>query len=233
MKKIISLLLVVLMMVLPCALAEGKLVVQGGGTVFMPAEQVRITLGVNKSGEDMTELQADVNTTINAIVAALEEAGLEETAISTAYIYIYPVYDYEVTPEEIVGYRINNLLAIETSDLDNIGNYIDLAFEAGANTFDNIQFTAKDDSEAQKLALELAVKNAAGKAEVIAAASGKTLGDIIVIEDVTQNNYYYYEEAANGARAYAKAMDAVAAVTTVRASQVSITASIRIEYELN
>lgn len=233
MKKIISMLLVVLMLVLPCALAEGKLVVQGGGTVYMPAEQVRITLGVNMVGEDMAQLQTDVNTTINAIVAALEGAGLEKTAISTAYIYIYPVYDYEVMPEQIIGYRINNLLAIETSDLDKIGDYIDLAFEAGANTFDNIQFTSKDDSEAQKLALELAVKNAAGKAEIIAAASGKTLGDIIVIEDVTQNDYYYYEGASNGAVAYAKAMDAAASVTTVLASQVSITASIRIEYELN
>ena len=233
MKKIVSILLVVLMMLLPCALAEGKLVVQGGGTVYMPSDQVRITLGVNMSGTDMAKLQADVNTTINAIVASLEEAGIEKSAISTAYLYIYPVYNYDVTPEEIIGYRINNLLSIVTDDIENIGSYIDLAFEAGANTFDNIQFTAKDDSEAQKLALELAVKNAAGKAEIIAAASGKTLGDIIVIEDITQNNYYYYEETANGATAYAKATDAAAAVTTVRASQVSVSASVRIEYELN
>lgn len=233
MKKFVSMLLIALMLLAPAALAEGKLVVQGGGTVYMPADQVCITLGVNLTGQDMAELQNEVNSTINAIDAALQEAGLDKNAISTAYIYIYPVYDYDTTPEEIIGYRINNLLSIATDDIENIGNYIDIAFAAGANTFDSIRFTAKDDSEAQKLALELAVQNAAEKAQIIATASGKTLGDIVLIEDMTENNYYYYADTANGASAYTLAKESAEVATTVRASQVSVTASVQIEYELN
>ena len=118
-----------------------------------------------------------------------------------------------------------------TADIENIGTYIDIAFAAGANTFDSISFSVKDDSAARKEALELAVQNAREKAEVIAMAAGKQLGEIEQISEASYQEYSY--ESNDGANiAYAKEAAAAGVETTVRAAQVSVSAKVEISYEL-
>ena len=181
MKRIIAIALMMIMLLGCGALAEGTLNVTGSGTVYVAADRVSASLGISISGEDLAELQNQANERMSAICQALLDAGLEGSNISTNYLYISPRYDYSGEMEKITGYSISNSLTILTDDIDSIGSYIDAAFAAGANTFDSINFTTKDESAAQRKALELAVADAQGKAEVIAAASGRSLGDILTI----------------------------------------------------
>ena len=120
-----------------------------------------------------------------------------------------------------------------TDDIDSIGKYIDAAFAAGANTFDSINFSVKDDSEAQKKALELAVADAQGKAEIVAAASGKALGDILTISQGSDSDYAYYNSTAGTGMLYKEASEMDGAATTVRAAQIKVSAQVQISYELN
>ena len=231
MKRMLALIAALALMCSFGALADGKLNVTGTGTVYMEADRVSVQMGVRLNGQDVALLQQQANETVKKICDSLENAGLDKKDISTANIYLYPQYDYSGEAEKIVGYTINNSLSVITSDIENIGNYIDIAFAAGANTFDSIQFSVKDDAAACKQALELAVKNAQEKAEIIAAASGKSLGGIEVISEGSQQDYYY---AANDGMnvAYARAEATEGAATTVRAAQVSVSAKVEISYEL-
>lgn len=231
MKKIIAFLLAVLLLCCTAFADEIKLTVSGSGMVYMEADQVSATLGVMLSGKDLAEVQAQVNETVAKVCEALEQAGLDEKDISTNYIYVSPLYDYDSRGDEpeLSGYTVNNSLSILTSDTDAIGMYIDTAFEAGANQFDSIAFSVKDDSEAKDKALELAVQDAFRKAEVIAAASGKNLEGVLEINEGYQNNSYN-----NGSAAYKMAFDEAAAgiETTVRAAQVSVSANVQITFEI-
>ena len=232
MKKVFAIVLALALLTGFGALAEeAVLKVSGTGTVYMQADRASASLGVNLTGEDLGELQQRANATVAAVIEALTEAGLDEKNISTNYIYMSPRYDYSSDMERLIGYSINNSLTISTDEIDNIGAYIDAAFAAGANTFDSISFSVSDDSEARKQALELAVKDARQKAEVIAAAAGKQLGKIEEIVEGGQNDYYY--NSASGSARYA-VMESVAldVGTTVRAAQVNVTASVQIVYEL-
>ena len=230
MKRIFAVLLA-LAMLFAAALAEGDLHVTGTGTVYMEADRVSVQMGVRFSGEDVALLQQQANETVRNICDSLEAAGLDKKDISTANIYLYPQYDYSGETEKIVGYTINNSLSVVTADIENIGTYIDIAFAAGANTFDSINFSVKDDSAARKQALELAVQNAREKAEVIAMAAGRQLGAIEQISEGSQQDYYY--TANDGLNvAYAKETAAEGAATTVRAAQVSVSAKVEISYEL-
>ena len=157
MKRIIAIALMMIMLLGCGALAEGTLNVTGSGTVYVAADRVSASLGISISGEDLAELQNQANERMSAICQALLDAGLEGSNISTNYLYISPRYDYSGEMEKITGYSISNSLTILTDDIDSIGSYIDAAFAAGANTFDSINFTTKDDSEAQRKALELAM----------------------------------------------------------------------------
>ena len=232
MKKIFASVLAVALLAGFGALAdEPELKVSGSGTVYMQADRASASMGVNLSGTDLAELQQQVNNTVAAVVAALEAAGLDEKNISTNYIYISPRYDYSSNSEKLIGYTVNNSLTINTDEIDNIGVYIDAAFAAGANTFDSISFSASDDSEARKKALELAVKDAKQKAETIAAAAGMQLLKIDEIVEGSVQSSYYNTEAGVARYAVAETADA-AAGTTVRAAQVNVTASVQVTYEM-
>ena len=224
--------MIAMMMLCSFALADdASLVVTGTGTVYMAADQASASLGVTLTGEDLGELQKRVNETVLAICSALQEAGLAEKDISTNYIFISPRYDYSGDVERMVGYTINNSLTIRTEDMDKIGAYIDAAFAAGANTFDSINFTVKDDSEARRSALELAVADARAKAEVIAAASGMILEGVDEIKEVSQYDYYY-NSASGGAKMAMTEGASLDVGTTVRAAQVNVTANVEISYDI-
>ena len=233
MKRIIAIALMMIMLLGCGALAEGTLNVTGSGTVYVAADRVSASLGISISGEDLAELQNQANERMSAICQALLDAGLEGSNISTNYLYISPRYDYSGEIEKITGYSISNSLTILTDDIDSIGSYIDAAFAAGANTFDSINFTTKDDSEAQRKALELAVADAQGKAEVIAAASGRSLGDILTISQGEEDDYSYYNSTAGSGMLYKEAAAMDGAATTVRAAQIKVSAQVQISYALN
>lgn len=232
MKRIISILLALTLLLGCSAFADVNLNVTGSGTVYMEADLVRASLGVNMNGEDLEVLQYQVNEIVNAICDALVAAGLDEKNIATNYLYISPRYDYSGETEAIIGYSINNSMSIRTNDIENIGAYIDAAFAAGANTFDSIEFTVEDDSEARRQALELAVKDAHDKAETIAAAAGMQLNGLLSISEGAQTDYSWYN-STSGSVKYAMAEDAVAGMgTTVRAAQVKVTAQVQAAYDM-
>lgn len=233
MKRIIAFVMALAMLLGCGALAESTLNVTGSGTVYVAADRVSASLGISINGEDLGELQNQANEMMNAICQALLDAGLEGSNISTNYLYISPRYDYSSEMERITGYSISNSLTIMTDDIDSIGSYIDAAFAAGANTFDSINFTVKDDSEAQRKALELAVADAQGKAEVIAAAAGQELGGILTISQGSEEDYYsYYNTTAGSGMLVREDSEMDGAATTVRAAQIRVGAQVQISYEL-
>jgi len=230
MKRIIVFVLILSFLHSASAFAQSVLNVNGSGIVMVQADMASITLGVSKVGPDLTELQQDVNNTVNQICEALKEQGIPETDISTNYLYIYPQYDYSQDVAQMVGYSVNNNLLITTDNIDGVGALIDAAFAAGANSFDSLTFSVKDETDARNRALEIAVQNAFDKAEVIAAASGRAIEGIISIDE-TGNAYEYTNSASGAAKAYITE-DAVAAGTTVRAAQVAVSANVKISFEI-
>lgn len=230
MKKLVSLCLTLALLLSCGALADVELNVTGNGTVYKQADLVSASLGVNMNGVDLEELQQQVNQIVTDICAALVEAGLEEKNISTNYLYISPRYDYSGETEAIIGYSITNTLSIRTENIDKIGSYIDAAFAAGANSFDSIEFTLTDDSEARKQALTLAVEDARAKAETIAAAAGMRISGIDSISEGSQQDYWY--NSTSGSVAYAATEDAAMGGTTVRAAQVKVSADVQVCYEV-
>lgn len=229
MLKRICTLILAAMLLSVSALAESVLNVNGSGTVMVEADTASISLGVSMMGEDLAELQQQVNQTVENICARLEASDVPKNSISTNNLYINPRYDYSRGAETFVGYSISHNLTIVTESIDQVGMLIDLAFEAGANSFDSISFSVKDETQARNAALELAVQNALDKAEVIAKAAGKTIEGIVSIDE-SGNTYDYYDGAVAPAEAYGINQDKVG--TSVRASQIAVKANVKITFAI-
>lgn len=205
---------------------EGVLTVQGNGAVHMDADRATITVGVREIADDVMAAQSLVNEKIDAILKQLTDMGVNMQDIYTDSINIYPKYDYSASEEKIVGYTAYNSISATTDDIDNVGTYIDAAFAAGANTLDNVVFSASDSQDAAYQALELAVKDASEKAKVLAEAAGMQLGGIVEIEE--QSSYSYNSPTFR----YAAPSADSAAGTQVIASQLQLSATVSVKYEL-
>ena len=227
MKKLLAIILTVLMTLSVGALAEGAITVSGGGQVNLAADMAYVTLGISISDSDVSTVMQQANTSIDSICAALVESGLPKDCISTDYLYISPQYDYSGdNSNEIIGYNVNSGLKLTIDDVDAVGSYIDVAFAAGANSFDSITFAVKDNSEARDEALRLAVADAEKKANVLAEAAGMKLGDIVSIEENNSDSYYNTEGFA------AKDIADAGAGTSVYPSKVNVSVQVQVCYAL-
>lgn len=230
MKRIISMLLAAVLLISACAFAEPALLrVQGNGVVNVTADIARVVLGVRESVSDVKLAQSTVNEKINAIFEALTEAGVESKDIATESIYIFANYDYSGEEERLVGYTASNSISIVTSNIDKMGEYIDIAFEAGANSLDSVEFSSLDNTEAQKEALKLAVENAYEKAEVIAAAAGMEIIAVKSFDETEKQSYMDTGAKYSNARVEAAAGDSS---TMVQASSLKVQAAVLVEFEL-
>ena len=223
-RKLLAALLALLMIALP-AMAEADLTVQGTATVLMDADRATIRVGVRDNATEVLEAQRSVNARIDAIVEALCAKGIAREDISTDSIGIYPNYDYSGETERITGYTAFNTISAVTADIENAGQYIDAAFEAGANTLDGVIFSASDTQDAYNQALAQAYANALSKAGALSAAMGMKLGDVDAVREGASGGY-------SGPVLYAKAESTAADSTRVLASQLQISATVEVEFEL-
>lgn len=205
--------------------------VNGAGTVYQQPEQAVIMLGVQEYASSVVDAQSVVNEKINAVTQALTEAEIPREDISVGYLSIYSNYDYNTSPATIVGYTAQHQLVVKVSDIARAGEIIDIALKAGANQLDGINFAMKDNTNAYRQALELAISDAASKAETAAASYGKKLGRLVLM---TEDPNYGYGSYDRGLYAKAEAEDASSGYnpTEVVAGDLSIAASINATYEL-
>lgn len=233
MKRVLCLVLFAVMMTMGCNFASAaELDVTGTGIVSIKADQARIILGVREDAEDVLTAQRTVNEKINGIYTALREAGVEQKDITTESIHIAENYDYSEGDGKLVGYSASNDVSIVTRKIDEIGSYIDIAFAAGANDLQSVDFFSLDNSEAQNEALKLAVASAREKAETIANAMGM---QIVAVKHIKESEAYYGDNSVGAKYMTATLEDTLGAdqATMVQASELQISATVSIEFELS
>lgn len=223
--------LIALMVFTACADGKDKteINVNGNGEVLVAADTAVITLGITTQNKDVLEAQNTVNAAIEKIRTALIENGIRKEDINTDRLRIYAVYDYSNNVERLTAYNASSYLAIRTTDMDMVGKIIDIAFGAGANTLNDIAFSASDTEEASTEALTAAVKDARRKAEIMAAAAGLK---ITGIESITESYSYSGDRGVNAFYKNAVMADeATGASTLVQASKLKVSASVSIVFE--
>lgn len=232
MKKLLSIILVLAMM-LPCiALAEtvavaenATITVTGSASVTLKADYARISVGVSSKAATVEQAANENNAAIYAVIDALKEAGVAEEDIATSNYSVYAEYDYaSFGGQKLTGYNVTNQLTVIIRDMAHIGATLDKATAAGANNIYNIEFLSTKADEAQDEATVYAVQDAMRRAKLLASAAGLNLGGIKSISDTV---------ASYGivTRSYASKLDAVAG-NSILPDDTSVSASVTIVFEL-
>ena len=228
MRRIVALFFVLVMVLgISSALAEQTITVNGSGETLVTADTAVVSVGVSVRKKDALEAQSAANEVIASIRAALAGAGLKEEDISTGYINLYAVYDYSKDVEEIVAYNANSSLAIKVTDMGRVGEVIDLAFGAGANTLDGVSFSVADDTEARKESLKAAVEDAKEKAAILAEAAG--LGEIEIVS-IEEGSVFSYDSGVNNFSRKVYGEAAMDSPTVVKAAKICVSAGVIVTF---
>jgi uncharacterized protein len=165
-----------------------QLTVRGTALLEFPADQVRMSLGVEAVAETAQQALQQNAARLMTVEKALREAGLEEGEYQTGRFQIYPEWSPRPrqAPEDwrpaIVGYRASGSLMIRSRKIDAAGRFMEAAIGAGAGRIDSLLFDLADPRAYRAIAVEEATANARADARALAGASRVQLGRVLSIQ---------------------------------------------------
>jgi uncharacterized protein YggE len=209
---------------------DGKttITVSGSGSTNSAPDAAYVNITVENTRPTAGEAQQTTARSMTAIMASLKNNGITKDGIETSSIALHPKYEYVQRKRVMTGYTSQNQVRVTLYKLDSLGKVIDAAINAGATQVDSVRFSLKDESAHKKDALQKAFRDAEGKAQAIAAASGRKLGNILRIQESSAR-----VSPIMGMRAMAAESTDAAAETPISPGKVEVQADLSVVYELS
>ncbi len=213
------------------ALSGDKTVtVSASGKVSVVPDMAEIIFGISTEDTDAAAAQDKNSKEAQKVVDKLKELGISEKSIKTSAYDIYPQYDYDAEGgSRIVGYTVDTTLTVSDLPVSDAGNVISQCVSAGINSMNGINYSCSGYDDAYNEALAEAVNAAAGKAQVLATASGKSLGDVKSVVEGYQDVTLQYRSL--DAAAFKNSMESSDAV--IMPGESDVEAQVTVTYALN
>ena len=203
--------------------------VSGEGRVSLAPDIVMMTLGVDIRNTDLTAAQNEAEATMESVLAALKAAGVDEKDLQTSGYSINVERDWNQATQPIIGYLVSHTVTAKVRSVDNAGAVLASAVDAGANNVGGVWFALDDSAAAVQQARELAVADAAARAEELARLTNSTLGPVQHISE--GGNGYAPPMAASGGAAYDSSERA--ASVSINPGQTEVVISVSVTYAIN
>jgi uncharacterized protein len=160
---------------------SGGITVFGTGSANVTPDRASFAFGTVSQAKTANAALAASSQAVTRVVSALRQAGVARADIQTSEVSLSPRMNDN--GEEIVGYTATNTVTANIRKLADAGTVIDAAVGAGANQVYGPNLLSSDQDTAYRNALKAAVAQARSKAETLAGAAGKTLGQITAISE--------------------------------------------------
>ncbi|MCX8007464.1 MAG: SIMPL domain-containing protein [Coriobacteriia bacterium] len=198
---------------------------RGTGTALGAPDQAEMSFGLTVNRKDARSALADASAAAKKVAAAVKKAGIPADDIQTQNVSVYPQYSSEGKdrPPTVTGYSANISVRVRMRDIEKIGAVITAATDAGATEISGPSFSLSEDAPVAAEAIEKAVSDARRRANAMAEAAGKAVGEVLSISEaaVTAPPVYgdYYGRSA-------------AADVPIEPGQIDVTAQVVVVFEL-
>ncbi len=153
--------------------------INGHGEVSLAPDIAYIYVGVHSEHENAGDAVAENNDQAQAVIDALKDAGIKAEDISTTNFSLYYAQNYDMNGQPTdAKYVVDNTVYITVRDLEQLGDILGTAIEAGANTVNSVSFDVSDKETALAEAREKAVTDARAQAAELAGLAEVELGEI-------------------------------------------------------
>lgn len=204
--------------------------VSGSGEAFLAPDIAYIYVGVHTEQPTAAEAIAENNTQTEALIAALQDFGIEPQDIRTSNFSIWPMERYDPATGAPTGektYAADNTVYVTVRELATVGDLLDAAVQAGANTVNSVAFDVEDRDEALQQARAEAVEDAEAQAQALAQAAGLSLGEVQSISFIDPQAFPIFDGRGGGGGAAAEA-----ATVPIQPGQLTFTVTVNVTYEL-
>lgn len=158
---------------------------------------------------------------MDKVLSTLKNSIGPDDAISTSGFNLSPVYA-RGEPSQLVSYRVKNMVTLATKNVDSLGSLLDKAVEAGASRIDSLSFSNDQEQEIRNKAAVRALQRARKTAEQLAQAAGMRVKRIVRIS----------YSPPGPMRRFARMALAESAPTPIEAGQLSLSATVNVEFEI-
>ncbi len=158
-----------------------QIVVTGRGEIQVAPDRAQVQVGMETQAKTAAVASQENNRKQTAILAAIRALGIPATQIQTLNYSVMPIQRYDEKTQRVVidGYRVSNIVQVETDKIEQAGPIIDAALTNGGNRVAGLDFLVKDRAKAQEQALTKAVESARRQAEIAARAAGGQLAELL------------------------------------------------------
>ena len=165
------------------AVGAGTLIVEAEDQVSRAPDHAVIEVSLQEQGRDAGAILLKLRTRVDSVINALTQNGIDEKHIATQRLDVRLDHDYDQKKRAPRDYIASTSLRIRQDDLSKLATVLDVASAMDVDGLSDLRFRYDPTQEDYDLALTRAVKAALHKAELIAVASGQSLGSILEIRE--------------------------------------------------
>jgi uncharacterized protein YggE len=168
--------------------------VVGEGTVKIKPDIAQANIGVEVVEPTVREASKGARDTMEAVLKALTEQGVDEKDIQTSGFSVWTERPYgpEGPSEDELLYHVSNQVAVTIRDLETVETVLGATIEAGANNIYGVTFSLADPSQVESRARKEAVANAQAKAQELATLNDVEVGNVVSVSEVIGGRGGYY-----------------------------------------
>ena len=205
--------------------------VTGSGEVKAQPDMAYVTLGVEARRPTLAEARAEVNATVERLLALTRELKIEPKFVDSTRLQVQPDYrwDEKSSSQVLLGYVVSRQVDVELHDLDRLGTLLERSVSAGVNQVGGARLDSSRRKELERAALTQAVDDARLNADALARAAGAKLGPVQSLSTTGSMPVPMYAERA---MSVAAAPMADAAEKSYQSSEMKFTASVSAQFEL-
>jgi uncharacterized protein YggE len=160
----------------------------GTGEALATPDQALVDLGVTVQNPDAKAAMNAAAISSKAVLTAIEKAGVAKDDIQTTQVMLDPQYSSgpgSSGAPKITGYQATVNFHVTIRKLADAGKVIEAATTAGANVSNGPQFVMSASNPKRNVALAKAVEDARSRAETMAKAVGKQVGNVVTMTEQT------------------------------------------------
>jgi uncharacterized protein len=158
-------------------------IAKGTAIVKRAPDRAFVTIVAESRSRQPREAQQANATAMTAVQDRLKGMGFGADVIRTLAIGVQPEYDWRDGRQTLRGYVARNTIEVRIDDLARVGEVVDSAVGAGAKQVQNVRFTLRDMESAEREALELAAKDALGRARALAQGAGRAVDRVLRLDE--------------------------------------------------
>lgn len=163
--------------------------VTGTGQVSVTPDLATLIFTVSTLNKSANQSQKENASISQKVVSKVKKLGIAGKDLQSSNFSVNAEYDYKDRTRVLKGHRVQHSYNVIIRKISMLGDVLDGVTEVGQDSVSigQISFGLSNDEDLKLKSLEASVQNAKTKAQAIAKAAGKKLGDLTFIDEVVSS----------------------------------------------